>query len=130
MYQGILTEGKGSVQLTSSLRQVVLQKREKYSISIKTIRSEQVSTRRSTVLILSFQLGFPDCTKVEVENSGKRSSLLRHGVNYARKSFISQALGANAIKLSIPLHHHSDENKLERFKPVDHSAKSNTSNEG
>jgi hypothetical protein len=67
---------------------------------------------------------------VEVENSGKHSSLLPHGINYVRKSFIAQALGVNAIKLSIPLHHHTVEKKLERFNSFEHSAKSNTSNEG
>ncbi len=33
LHQGILTEGEGSVQLTSSVRQVVLQKKE-YIVSL------------------------------------------------------------------------------------------------
>jgi hypothetical protein len=43
--QGTLTEGEGSVQLTSSLRQLVLKR--KYKIfNRKSISSKQVSTRR------------------------------------------------------------------------------------
>jgi hypothetical protein len=48
---GTFTEGEGSVQLTSSLRWFVLEKRNIY-FSRKSILPELVSTRRSTVLIL------------------------------------------------------------------------------
>ncbi len=53
--QGILTEGEGSVQLTSSLEQLVLN----INMNLKRSLTKQVSTRRSTVPSLPSQLDFP-----------------------------------------------------------------------
>jgi hypothetical protein len=52
MYQGIPTKGKGSVQLTSSLRQFVLYKKENNILNLKRSRFKPVSARRSTVVSL------------------------------------------------------------------------------
>ncbi len=57
--QGILIDGKGWVQLTSSLRLLVLVKKVNNIFIIKRSWSKLVSTRRSTVLSLSRQKDFP-----------------------------------------------------------------------
>jgi hypothetical protein len=59
--QGILTEGD-TVQLTSLLRWVVLKKKKKYSFSMISNWSELDCERRSFVLILPLQEGFPALT--------------------------------------------------------------------
>ncbi len=51
---GKLTEGEGSVQLTSTM-QTVLYKKVKNVCNIKTSQSRLISTRRSTVLRLPVQ---------------------------------------------------------------------------
>jgi hypothetical protein len=62
--QGTLTEGEGSVQLTSSLRKLALKKGKKRIFIIKRASCKLVSTRTSTVLILFLQLLFPTSTDV------------------------------------------------------------------
>jgi hypothetical protein len=52
-----VTEGEGSVQLTSSLR--LFSKKENFCFSFKSSWSKLVIKRRSTGLILSLLLGFP-----------------------------------------------------------------------
>jgi len=63
--QGTLAEGEGSVQFTSSLRGCFV-KEEKYCFFLKNSQFELVSTRRSTVLILSLRQGFPAGTIMKV----------------------------------------------------------------
>jgi hypothetical protein len=58
--QGILTEGEDSLELTSSLRWLVLLKMVNNILNTKRRFSKPVSARRSTVLSLPFQLGFPE----------------------------------------------------------------------
>jgi hypothetical protein len=57
--QGILTEGEGSVQLTSSLKVACFVKKEYNIFNIKMSWSKLVSTRRPSVLSLSPQQDFP-----------------------------------------------------------------------
>jgi hypothetical protein len=58
-YQGIPNEGKSSVHLTSSVSTACFCKKGNDVCSIKSSLSKLVSTRRSMVLSLPLQYGFP-----------------------------------------------------------------------
>ncbi len=62
--QGRLTEGESSVQLTSSLKVAWFATKVNSIFSIKMRLSKPVSSRRSTVLSLPLQQGFPCWTNI------------------------------------------------------------------
>jgi hypothetical protein len=62
LYQGTLTEGKGSVQLTSMYQLVQIGPLFKLKILLSIYNKQEALIRRSTLLGLSPQLVFPTCT--------------------------------------------------------------------